>query len=92
MACYQCHPSGQVRTANNAVRCDRCHRDLVPAGAPILVKTYRAVSYTEAMHRLCVGCHVKNGAAKNKPEMARCAWCHKETRPVVDARDVAFRG
>jgi hypothetical protein len=56
------------------------------------VKKYQAASYTESMHRLCVGCHVKNAALKSKPEMARCAWCHKETRPVVDARDVAFRG
>jgi hypothetical protein len=92
IACAQCHTPGLVRTSASAVHCDRCHRDLVPAGSTIAVKKYQAASYTESMHRLCVGCHVKNAALKSKPEMARCAWCHKETRPVVDARDVAFRG
>lgn len=83
--CYQCHPAGQARTAATAVRCDRCHKDLVPAGTTIRVRQYVASSYTEAMHRLCIGCHVKAAQEKKKPEMSRCAWCHKETREVVDA-------
>jgi len=90
LACYQCHPGGQARTIANGGRCDRCHRDLVPAGSTIQVKKYRAVSYTESMHRLCVGCHVKSAAAKTKPEMARCAWCHKDNRPLVDGQNLAI--
>jgi hypothetical protein len=88
VACYQCHPQGQVRTAATAVHCDRCHKDLIPAGATIAVKKYAACSYVEAMHRLCIGCHAKNALVKNKPEMARCAWCHKEQRSVIDAAGV----
>jgi Ni/Fe-hydrogenase subunit HybB-like protein len=91
VACYQCHPTGQVRSAATAKRCDQCHKDLIPAGATIPVKRYKAVSYTEAMHRLCIGCHAQKAVEKNKPEMARCAWCHKEGRDVIDARDLVLR-
>ena len=55
------------------------------------MKQYRAVAYTEAMHRLCIGCHVKKAKEKKKPEMTRCAWCHKDRRDVIDARGVALR-
>lgn len=91
IACYQCHTRGQVRTANNAIGCDHCHKGLVPAKASIQIKNYRAVSYTEAFHRLCIGCHLKKAAEKNKPEMTRCAWCHKERREIIEARDIELR-
>ncbi|MGP8242989.1 MAG: NrfD/PsrC family molybdoenzyme membrane anchor subunit [Bryobacteraceae bacterium] len=88
LSCAQCHPLGQTRVASTAVRCDRCHKNLVPAGSTIAVKTYAACSYADAMHRLCIGCHVQKAREKNKPEMTRCAWCHKETHDVVDAPGV----
>jgi Ni/Fe-hydrogenase subunit HybB-like protein len=90
-ACYQCHAKGQARTAENAVRCDKCHKNLVPAGASITVKRYQAVAYTEAMHRLCIGCHVKKAQEKSKPEMTRCDWCHKDRREVIDSRELVLR-
>jgi Zn finger protein HypA/HybF involved in hydrogenase expression len=91
VACYQCHTPGQVRTAATAARCDSCHKNLVPAGATIDVKKYRAVAYTEAMHRMCIGCHVKKAKENNKPDMVRCAWCHKERRDVLDSRTLVLR-
>jgi Ni/Fe-hydrogenase subunit HybB-like protein len=91
IACYQCHARGEVRTSSNVLGCEQCHKDMVPAKASIAVKKYRAVSYTEAFHRLCIGCHVKKAAEKNKPEMTRCAWCHKERREVIDAREIDLR-
>ncbi|MBZ5630497.1 MAG: Ni/Fe-hydrogenase cytochrome b subunit [Acidobacteriia bacterium] len=91
VACYQCHARGQARTAATAVACDKCHKDLVPAGAAIKVKQYRAVAYTEAMHRLCIGCHVKKAKENKKPEMTRCDWCHKDKRQVIDSREIVLR-
>jgi Ni/Fe-hydrogenase subunit HybB-like protein len=88
VACVQCHPLGQARTASTAVHCDRCHKDLVPAGSLIRVKTYTASGYAEAMHRLCIGCHIQKAREKNNPEMSRCAWCHKEKRNVLDASGI----
>ena len=52
------------------------------------MKHYLASGYTEAMHRLCIGCHVQKAQEKNKPEMTRCAWCHKEKRNVSDASGI----
>jgi Ni/Fe-hydrogenase subunit HybB-like protein len=83
LACWRCHPDGQPRTAATAVHCDKCHKDLVPAGSAIAIKTYQADGYADAMHRLCIGCHVKTAAQENKPDMARCAWCHKEKQDIA---------
>ncbi len=91
IACYQCHTQGQARTASNAVACNHCHKDLVPAEALIRVKSYRTVSYVDAMHQTCIGCHVKKAVEKNKPEMTRCGWCHKESREIIDAREIDLR-
>ena len=91
IACYKCHTRGQVRTASDAVRCDHCHQGLVPTNATIQIKNYNAVSYTDALHRTCIGCHVKKAAEKHKPEMTRCAWCHKEDPAVIQARDLELR-
>jgi Ni/Fe-hydrogenase subunit HybB-like protein len=85
LACYECHRKGEVRSAATAKGCGDCHKDLVPAAAVISVKQYQAVGYAHAMHRLCVGCHAAAAREKQKPELARCAWCHKETREPVDA-------
>jgi hypothetical protein len=71
-----------LRTASTAVACDKCHKNLVPAGASIKVKQYPSVAYTEAMHRLCIGCHIKK-AKENKK--------HKEKREVIDSREIALR-
>ena len=92
LACAKCHALGKPRSKDTAKTCDQCHKDLVAEGAVIEVKQYQAPSYTEAMHRLCVGCHVERAAALNKPDMPRCAWCHKERRRFIDAPDVDFRG
>jgi len=91
IACYQCHAEGEARTAATAASCDKCHKDLVPIGALIAVKNYRAVAYTEAMHRMCIDCHVKKAQEKNKPEMTRCDWCHKDRRDVIDSRGLVLR-
>ena len=42
------------------------------------------------MHELCVGCHQTAAREQNKPELARCAMCHKERRDVVDATGLAL--
>ena len=75
LPCHGCHPRGQDRRASTASACGTCHNDLIPAGSAIPVKQYLAPSYTEAMHRLCVGCH-----AQMSEEMSGCARCHKDQR------------
>jgi Ni/Fe-hydrogenase subunit HybB-like protein len=91
LACYQCH-AGPARTAANARRCDSCHKDLVPAGSTIRVKNYQAVSYVQAMHKLCMDCHRKAALERHKPELARCAGCHKQSRSIADATGLTQYG
>ena len=90
LACWQCHGQGKVRDAASAKPCDKCHRDLVPAGATIQVKQYQATGYAQAMHVLCIGCHARRAKEEQKPDLARCADCHQERRNLIDARDLGL--
>jgi Ni/Fe-hydrogenase subunit HybB-like protein len=85
LGCDQCHEANKNRAAATAKTCDRCHNNLIPAGATIQVKAYRAAGYVQAMHEMCIGCHVELARTSGKPEFARCANCHKERRSLVDA-------
>jgi Ni/Fe-hydrogenase subunit HybB-like protein len=88
LGCAQCHRLGAPRSATTARSCDGCHKDLVPAGATIEVKQYRAVGYVSAMHGLCIGCHARVAKQEGKPDFARCTTCHKERRGPVDGPDL----
>jgi hypothetical protein len=87
LACAQCHKPGEARSASNTKHCDGCHKDLIPTGAAITVKQYKAAGYVQAMHELCIGCHKQIAAQEGKPDFARCATCHKDRRTVMDASD-----
>lgn len=91
LACVQCHASGQTRSAANVINCDVCHKDLVPRGSTILIKTYVAPSYVDSMHELCIGCHAKVAAQEGKPDVARCAECHKGELSFSDAQNLLYQ-
>lgn len=80
LGCAECHPRGREKGAEGAKQCAECHPNLVPAGAKIEVKQYQAPSYTNAMHGLCVACHQAKAEEVERPDLARCATCHKQTR------------
>ncbi|RJO63791.1 MAG: Ni/Fe-hydrogenase cytochrome b subunit [Myxococcales bacterium] len=84
LACFDCHREGEAKTKQSAKTCDKCHRDLIPAGAKIEIKNYAAPGYVEAMHRQCIGCHAKKAVELQKPDLPRCANCHKAARDYVD--------
>jgi len=78
LACVDCHLSGRERTALTAKKCQECHKDIFPPGAAITVAEYQAVSYTDAMHGLCIDCHkVKAVEMEGKANICRCPSCHK---------------
>ena len=91
LKCRDCHPTGVPKTGDGAVKCEVCHKDLFPSGATIRVEDYQAVSYVEAMHGLCVDCHKQKAPELDKPDMPRCATCHRERRDFVDADSIAAR-
>jgi len=91
LACVECHRRGETRGSHTAKPCVSCHKDLLPAGAVIQIRQYRAAGYVEALHQLCNRCHAGVAAEQNRPEMTRCSWCHKGTRDYVDAEELASR-
>ncbi len=91
IACYQCHALGKVRNDSNVVSCDHCHKNMIPAKATIQIKSYEAVSYVDAMHRLCIDCHIKEAVKLKNPKMTQCEYCHKQSRDVINAHDIALR-
>lgn len=91
LACVTCHAPHAARRASTAKSCKTCHTDLVPAGASIEARHYLAVGYVQAMHGLCITCHTRMMPSRNKPDLARCATCHRDRRSFVDAPDLAFR-
>ncbi|MDP8228296.1 MAG: Ni/Fe-hydrogenase cytochrome b subunit [Candidatus Electryoneaceae bacterium] len=63
LSCVKCHTEGESRSAEaSSVRqsirnCSECHNDMIPAGAEIDVNSHMALSYTDGMHQMCIGCH-----------------------------------
>ncbi|MBS1262737.1 MAG: putative Ni/Fe-hydrogenase 2 b-type cytochrome subunit [Calditrichaeota bacterium] len=88
ISCSSCHPIGEVKSANSAASCDRCHDDLVPRGSAIPVDDHLAPSYVDAMHRLCIDCHKAEAKELDYPELPRCAHCHGEMIRYVNEKNV----
>ena len=42
------------------------------------------------MHRLCIGCHARVAERENKPDVARCAECHKGNLNFSEAENVLY--
>lgn len=91
LRCFDCHPEGIEKSADSTKTCGACHLGLIPDNASIKVEDYSAVSYVEAMHRLCIKCHVSRIAEVDKPDLARCFTCHKESRDIVAEEELAAR-
>ena len=91
LACVECHARGYARAAAHVKPCVDCHKHLIPAGATIKIKSYMAPSYVDAMHQLCIDCHAKVALKENKPEIARCAECHKGKLNYSDAENLLYR-
>ena len=89
IACVTCHADDQNRTAASAKKCDDCHTDLMPPGAKIKIDSYMAVSYTDAMHGLCVDCHRKKATElADKKDLAQCKTCHESAGPEYLRADI----
>lgn len=86
LSCADCHPKGALRSRETARHCNDCHKDLIPEGSPIPVKSYRAIGYVQAMHQLCIGCHANLGE-----ELTRCGACHHGLEDFIDLPEVSAR-
>ncbi|TKJ36576.1 Ni/Fe-hydrogenase cytochrome b subunit [candidate division LCP-89 bacterium B3_LCP] len=83
LKCFDCHKKDLTKNADTAKPCKDCHGDLVAEGSTITVENYRTIGYVESMHRLCIGCHSQKADSLEKPDLPRCANCHKEKRTII---------
>ncbi|MGC8723136.1 MAG: NrfD/PsrC family molybdoenzyme membrane anchor subunit [Acidobacteriota bacterium] len=78
-ACVRCHGPG-TPSARVVVTCSDCHLRHTVAVAPVVTKfdSPVAVSYKEAMHKMCIPCHVREAAnpMTENPNLGRCGTCH----------------
>ena len=83
LKCDNCHIPGLTRNAQSAKKCTECHptyKFVINKVNP--EKKYITLSYTDAMHALCVSCHIKESKIlKDKQGLAQCATCHKAQLP-----------
>jgi Ni/Fe-hydrogenase subunit HybB-like protein len=80
-SCSKCHGPGEPQSLTVAKTCQDCHRkDMMVAGNPVAASFKKPVagSYKEAMHKMCIPCHVTKAAdpAVNLPNLGRCGACH----------------
>jgi Ni/Fe-hydrogenase subunit HybB-like protein len=83
LKCDDCHKRGVNRNAASAKKCTECHNTYKFTATTKVTNTgYYILSYTDAMHNLCVSCHLKKSKElKDKPDLARCSTCHKTELP-----------
>jgi hypothetical protein len=79
LKCVDCHTAGVNRSAETAKKCVECHPHYdFSKFQNVTDYKFFALSYTDAMHKLCVSCHViKATEIKDKPNLAQCSTCHK---------------
>ncbi|PKK83598.1 MAG: Ni/Fe-hydrogenase cytochrome b subunit [candidate division Zixibacteria bacterium HGW-Zixibacteria-1] len=92
LRCNDCHSSGVQRNGEAVKKCEDCHADLILQNSPIVVKSLEAVSYTDAMHDLCVTCHRKKAVEiADKKDLALCSTCHQSAPPDYLQRLLKFK-
>jgi len=87
--CFECHDKSESKGLNFSKMnsdlfdvCRECHKNMIPPDAKIKkIKTYKTVSYTDAMHNLCISCHedkIRSNPliAASKPNLSKCSTCH----------------
>ena len=83
LRCNDCHESSVNRSEQSAKHCTSCHKTYkFTSDNNNVAKKYSIPSYTDALHNLCVSCHMKEAKKlKDKPNLALCSTCHKTQLP-----------
>ncbi len=83
ISCLTCHEKDVPKSVSSAATCEKCHSDLYPDGAVILVDDYLAPGYVDAMHTACIECHTaSNVDTLAADRLDNCTRCHDGT-PVT---------
>ncbi|MGD8307522.1 MAG: Ni/Fe-hydrogenase cytochrome b subunit [Ignavibacteria bacterium] len=90
--CRNCHTEGMNRTSETAKNCNECHQnyDFVNTSSGSN-QNYYALSYTDAMHKLCVSCHLlKSKELTAKQKLTQCANCHENDISQEKEKDLKW--
>ena len=81
--CNDCHTPDQTRSVESAKKCTDCHPQFeISTFINNNLEKYHILSYTDALHKLCVSCHEKKMLEiSNKPNLSKCATCHASEFP-----------
>jgi len=75
--CDDCHIDGVQRKKETAKTCAECHPEYEFKNTdPQKRSNYIALSYTDALHQLCVSCHVVKANELEKQNLSQCTSCH----------------
>jgi len=83
-SCSQCHEPGEPKTVEASTDCAECHPkpspELTEVKAKLDIPEGMAAGYVDAMHGLCVSCHMKEEAKQKaaQPYLSRCVNCHRD--------------
>ncbi len=87
-SCTRCHPPDQPKVAATAKKCSSCHEKDMMAKNEVVTKfeSLTAPGLREAAHGLCIECHKREASNPkwNKPDLFRCATCHRTPVPHGD--------
>ncbi|ROL61375.1 Ni/Fe-hydrogenase cytochrome b subunit [Bacteroidetes/Chlorobi group bacterium ChocPot_Mid] len=106
LSCFECHnkniskgfefrniKSESSQNKNLAVKkCEKCHKQLIPSDSKIKeIKSYITLSYTDALHKMCIGCHEEKLKTDslikiNNPNLTKCSKCHFEVQKFIYER------
>jgi len=79
-SCAKCHGEGQPLQVTPSKKCSECHTKDLMALNPVVTTFDKkwAPSYKDAMHKMCIPCHVTKAADRkvNLPNLGRCGACH----------------
>ncbi|MGD8727070.1 MAG: cytochrome c3 family protein, partial [Gemmatimonadales bacterium] len=83
-SCAVCHAAEGPKTPATAKSCLECHREDTQWEAASDVEPDElvwAVSYMEALHTTCAGCHEEQAQVQDRPELPDCSTCHRSLTP-----------
>ncbi len=83
-ACDKCHKQGVPKTRESAKPCAECHAANMNMDAELDNNgrfDFHAMSYENAMHTLCVGCHKSRAEQVGRPALGNCNTCHPNIEP-----------
>jgi len=79
-SCTECHKSNQAKNLENSKKCEDCHKeDMNNICNTDKGFSFMALSYKDAMHKLCISCHKKEEERLTNIKLSECKHCHQES-------------